>query len=118
MGPTNSEYVTLYETRRYKLEYECLIAVQLSNALPRILHSYKPASLLHSRRIHRISLNTASPFPIKMLFTTLTTLALAATGLAQVATPEGYRRVYITSKQDTKFVIVPKTRTAGATLVV
>jgi hypothetical protein len=53
-----------------------------------------------------------------MLFTTLTTLALVATGLAQVAVPAGYRKVYIASKQDTKFVIVPKTRTAGATLVV
>jgi hypothetical protein len=53
-----------------------------------------------------------------MLFTTLTTLALAATGLAQVAVPEGYRKVYITSKQDTKYVIVPKSRTNGSTLVV
>jgi hypothetical protein len=53
-----------------------------------------------------------------MLFTTLTSLALVATGLAQVAVPAGYRKVYISSKQDTKFVIVPKTRTAGATLVV
>ncbi|KAH7396401.1 ricin B lectin domain-containing protein [Pyrenochaeta sp. MPI-SDFR-AT-0127] len=35
-----------------------------------------------------------------------------------VACPEGYRKVYITSKQDTKFVIVPKTRTNGSTLVV
>lgn len=43
-------------------------------------------------------------------------LAFAATGLAQV--PSGYRTVYITSKQDTKFVIVPKTRTNGSTLVV
>jgi hypothetical protein len=34
------------------------------------------------------------------------------------AVPEGYRTVYITSKQDTKYVVVPKTRTAGATLVV
>ncbi|KAF1847707.1 carbohydrate-binding module family 13 protein [Cucurbitaria berberidis CBS 394.84] len=51
-----------------------------------------------------------------MLATTLLALALAATGLAQV--PEGYRKVYITSKQDQKFVIVPKTRTNGSTLVV
>ncbi|OAL43157.1 hypothetical protein IQ07DRAFT_304773 [Pyrenochaeta sp. DS3sAY3a] len=51
-----------------------------------------------------------------MLATTLLALALAATGFAQV--PEGYRKVYITSKQDTKFVIVPKTRTNGSTLVV
>ena len=51
-----------------------------------------------------------------MLATTVIGLALAATGLAQA--PEGYRSVYITSKQDAKFVIVPKTRTAGATLVV
>lgn len=51
-----------------------------------------------------------------MLATTFLALALAATGFAQV--PEGYRKVYITSKQDTKFVIVPKTRTNGSTLVV
>jgi hypothetical protein len=53
-----------------------------------------------------------------MLLTTLTTLAFAATGLAQVAVPEGYRKVYITSKQDTKYVIVPKTRAKESTLVV
>jgi hypothetical protein len=53
-----------------------------------------------------------------MLFTTLTTLALAATGLAQATVPEGYCTVYITSKQDTKYVIVPKTRANGSTLVV
>ena len=51
-----------------------------------------------------------------MLATTLLAFALAATGMAVV--PEGYRTVYITSKQDTKYVVVPKTRTAGATLVV
>jgi hypothetical protein len=51
-----------------------------------------------------------------MLTATLLTLALAAIGYSQA--PEGYRTVYITSAQDTKFVVVPKTRTAGATLVV
>ncbi|KAJ4377306.1 hypothetical protein N0V83_000130 [Neocucurbitaria cava] len=51
-----------------------------------------------------------------MLATTIIALALAATGLAQV--PEGYRSVYMTSKQDAKFVVVPKSRAAGATLVV
>ncbi|CAN9227217.1 unnamed protein product [Alternaria sp. RS040] len=51
-----------------------------------------------------------------MLTITLLVLALAATGLSQA--PEGYRAVYITSAQDTKFVVVPKSRTAGATLVV
>jgi hypothetical protein len=53
-----------------------------------------------------------------MLLTSLIALGLAATGLAQVAVPEGYRRVYITSKQDAKFVVVPKARTNGSTLVV
>jgi len=53
-----------------------------------------------------------------MLLTIITTLTLAVTGLAQIVVPEGYRRVYITSKQDTKYVIVPKTRTNGTTLVV
>ncbi|KNG51818.1 carbohydrate-binding module family 13 protein [Stemphylium lycopersici] len=51
-----------------------------------------------------------------MLTTAVLTLALAAASLAQV--PEGYRTVYMTSAQDTKFVVVPKSRTAGATLVV
>jgi hypothetical protein len=53
-----------------------------------------------------------------MLLITLTTFALAATSLAQVAIPAGYRKVYITSKQDAKYVVVPKTRTNGSTLVV
>ncbi|KAK4199179.1 hypothetical protein QBC40DRAFT_176856 [Triangularia verruculosa] len=43
-----------------------------------------------------------------MFSTSVLVLALAATGLAQVAVPEGYRKVYITSAVDTKFVIVPK----------
>ncbi|KAI4671775.1 uncharacterized protein J4E78_000271 [Alternaria triticimaculans] len=51
-----------------------------------------------------------------MLTTILIALALTATGLAQA--PEGYRTVYITSAQDNKFVVVPKSRAAGATLVV
>ena len=55
---------------------------------------------------------------IDMLLTFITTLTLAVTGLAQIAVPEGYRRVYITSKQDIKYVVVPKTRTNGTTLVV
>ncbi|KAH6881711.1 hypothetical protein BKA58DRAFT_433488 [Alternaria rosae] len=51
-----------------------------------------------------------------MLTTTLIALALAAIGLSQA--PEGYRTVYITSAQDAKFVVVPKSRATGATLVV
>ncbi|KAG9193676.1 hypothetical protein G6011_03711 [Alternaria panax] len=51
-----------------------------------------------------------------MLTVILLALALAATGFSQA--PEGYRTVYITSAQDTKFVVVPKTRAAGTTLVV
>ncbi|KAK0726277.1 hypothetical protein B0T21DRAFT_350431 [Apiosordaria backusii] len=43
-----------------------------------------------------------------MFSTSFLVLALAATGLAQVAVPEGYRKVYITSAVDAKFVIVPK----------
>jgi hypothetical protein len=72
-----------------------------------------PGEILHKPDLDQVSSSTP-----KMLFTTLTTLALAATGLAQVAVPEGYRKVYITSKQDTKYVIVPKSRTNGSTLVV
>lgn len=53
-----------------------------------------------------------------MLFVTLVLLALAASDLAQVAVLEDYRRVYITSKQDTKFVVVPKAHTNDSTLVV
>ncbi|KAK0667834.1 hypothetical protein QBC41DRAFT_227589 [Cercophora samala] len=43
-----------------------------------------------------------------MFSTSFLVLALAATGLGQVVVPEGYRKVYITSAVDTKFVIVPK----------
>ncbi len=56
-----------------------------------------------------------------MLASSLFILALAATGFAQVNTtlPDGYRKVYLTSLQDKKFVIVPKTPVkAGTTLVV
>ncbi|TPX16088.1 uncharacterized protein E0L32_004083 [Thyridium curvatum] len=51
-----------------------------------------------------------------MLTSSLLMLALAATGLAQA--PEGYRTVYITSMVNKKFVVQPKTATAGSTLVV
>ncbi|VBB84779.1 Putative protein of unknown function [Podospora comata] len=43
-----------------------------------------------------------------MFSTSYLVLALAATGLGQVVVPEGYRKVYITSAVDAKFVIVPK----------
>ncbi|KAI6085314.1 carbohydrate-binding module family 13 protein [Hypoxylon rubiginosum] len=51
-----------------------------------------------------------------MYATSLLVLAFAATGFAQA--PEGYKTVYVTSMVDTKFVLVPKTATAGSTLVV
>ncbi|KAI1180709.1 carbohydrate-binding module family 13 protein [Nemania sp. FL0916] len=51
-----------------------------------------------------------------MQLTSLLLCAFAATGLAQA--PEGYRPVYITSMVNTKFVVVPKARTTGSTLVV
>ncbi|EUC46975.1 hypothetical protein COCMIDRAFT_35414 [Bipolaris oryzae ATCC 44560] len=51
-----------------------------------------------------------------MLTTIILGLALAVTSLAQA--PEGHRTVYITSAQDANFVVVPKSRTAGAPLVV
>lgn len=51
-----------------------------------------------------------------MLSTSLLLLALAATGLTQA--PEGYRAVYITSAVNSQFVVVPKSATAGSTLVV
>lgn len=51
-----------------------------------------------------------------MLRTSALFLALAAMGLAQA--PEGYSTVYITSKVDTNFVIVPKERVAGTTTIV
>ncbi|KAK1761014.1 ricin B lectin domain-containing protein [Echria macrotheca] len=54
-----------------------------------------------------------------MLFTSIAVLTLAATGLAQTATPPaGYRKVYITSNVNAKFVVVPKAAKAGSTLVV
>ncbi|KAK3373055.1 ricin B lectin domain-containing protein [Lasiosphaeria ovina] len=53
-----------------------------------------------------------------MLATSLLVLAMAAAGLSQTI-PEGYRRVYITSMVNTKFVVVPKTPVkAGTTIVV
>ncbi|EMD92194.1 hypothetical protein COCC4DRAFT_57750 [Bipolaris maydis ATCC 48331] len=51
-----------------------------------------------------------------MLSTIILGFALVTTSLAQA--PEGHRTVYITSAQDGKFVVVPKSRTAGASLVV
>jgi hypothetical protein len=51
-----------------------------------------------------------------MLATTFLVFALAATGLAQA--PAGYRKVYMTSMVDSKFVIVPKSATNGSTIVV
>lgn len=54
-----------------------------------------------------------------MLGSSLVLLALAATGFAQVTAPEGYRKVYMTSNVDKKFVIVGKSPVkAGGTLVV
>lgn len=53
-----------------------------------------------------------------MLTTPFLALGLAATALAQGAIPATYRKVYMTSMQDTKFVIVPKSATNGATTVV
>lgn len=52
-----------------------------------------------------------------MLLSSLLVCAFATAGLAQ-APPEGYRAVYITSMVNTKFVVVPKARTSGSTLVV
>ncbi|TGJ84149.1 hypothetical protein E0Z10_g4617 [Xylaria hypoxylon] len=51
-----------------------------------------------------------------MLVTSVLLCAFAATGLAQA--PEGYRSVYITSMVDAKFVVVPKARSSGSTLVI
>ncbi|KAF2205652.1 hypothetical protein GQ43DRAFT_269184 [Delitschia confertaspora ATCC 74209] len=53
-----------------------------------------------------------------MLTTSLLMCVLAATGFSQVAAPEGYRKVYITSNVDKKFVVVPKAAKNGSTLVV
>ncbi|KAK4234263.1 ricin B lectin domain-containing protein [Achaetomium macrosporum] len=53
-----------------------------------------------------------------MLRTSVLLLTLAATGLAQAPAPEGYRKVYITSNVNPKFVIVPKAATSGSTVVV
>ena len=51
-----------------------------------------------------------------MLGSTFLMLALAATGLAQV--PAGYRKVYISSMVDKKYVVVPKSAKTGSTIVV
>lgn len=53
-----------------------------------------------------------------MLAYTVLIVALAASGLAQTL-PAGYRKVYLTSMANTKFVIVPKAPAkTGTTLVV
>jgi hypothetical protein len=58
------------------------------------------------------------------MLTSILLFALAATGLAQtpatpaVTIPEGYRKVLVTSMVNVKFVMVPKTRTNGSTVVV
>jgi len=51
-----------------------------------------------------------------MFFASVLMLALAGTAFAQA--PEGYKTVYLTSMVNAKFVIQPKTATAGSTLVV
>jgi hypothetical protein len=55
---------------------------------------------------------------IDMLITPFLALGLAAMTLAQGAIPATYRKVYMTSMQDRKFAIVPKSATNGATTVV
>jgi hypothetical protein len=56
---------------------------------------------------------------VKMLSTSILLVALAATGFAQVTPPAGYRKVYMTSNVNTKFVVQPKTPVkVGNTLVV
>jgi len=52
-----------------------------------------------------------------MLSSSLLVLALAAAGFAQTP-PAGYKTVYITSMVNAKFVVVPKTSTAGSAIVV
>lgn len=54
---------------------------------------------------------------LKMLSTSLLLLAFTAGGLAQTI-PTGYRTVYITSAVDAKYVVVPKSATSGAAIVV
>jgi len=54
-----------------------------------------------------------------MLYTPLLTFALVTVGFAQVTAPAGYRKVYMTSNVNTRFVVQPKTPIqAGTTLVV
>ncbi len=52
-----------------------------------------------------------------MLGVSLLALALAATGVV-ADVPAGYRKVYITTMVNAKFVIVPKAAKAGSTIVV
>ena len=53
-----------------------------------------------------------------MLPTSILVVALATLGLAQVTPPAGYRKVYMTSNVNAKFVVQGKTSAKGATLVV
>jgi len=55
--------------------------------------------------------------PAEMFKCLVTFFGLAVTAASQ-AVPEGYRKVYITSKVDPKFVIVPRDRVAGSTTIV
>jgi hypothetical protein len=52
-----------------------------------------------------------------MLTSAILVLAAAATGLAQ-GVPEGYRRVYITSMVDSKYIVVPVAPVKNGTTVV
>jgi hypothetical protein len=53
-----------------------------------------------------------------MLATSIIALTLAATGIAQTKVPAGYRKVYMTSMVDAKYVVVPKSAANGQTTVV
>lgn len=69
-----------------------------------------------SQRNSLVSLWSSFHKSLTMLKTILLTLLSAMAVTA--APPTGYRTVYMTSMQDQKFVIVPRSRVVGATLVV
>lgn len=53
-----------------------------------------------------------------MFAASVLTLSLCVTGFAQTVVPAGYKKVYLTSMVDTKYVVQAKGTTTGSTIVV
>jgi hypothetical protein len=121
MGPTNFKYTLTMDKKAQdhvrKLDDQVVLQTKVKSrsAISHPLPSFRRSSAI---KAYAFILTISASQTVDMLFTAITMLALAAAGVAQAAIPEGYRKVYITSKQDTKYVIVPKSRAKESTLVV